>query len=277
MSTTDRGGPECRDSDGTSDARCAICLDRINDGCCAETCEHSFCFECLKRWAAIQPVCPLCKRKFTSIRHSFTVDGSCRIYDVPSSYVGGGGSSSGEYSPALERIMRGLVYNQNMWAEPLADPNGNYRGVNAGYFREHPARARGLREFVLRDVSVLMDIRRHNGTRSRLDGQANIVADEETVTNLVVRSVSRYEITSDGMAAFLRPFLGRHTAHFCHELFVYANSLYDNVIDYDMNVSHSGNVDDPSFIDDGPFSIREAETIMLLYDDDDAVTGPRGL
>ena len=46
---------------------CTICLDQIQDEA-AIACVHRFCFRCIKAWADVTNLCPLCKKKFSSIR-----------------------------------------------------------------------------------------------------------------------------------------------------------------------------------------------------------------
>lgn len=75
---------------------------------------------------------------------------------------------------------------------------------------------------------------------------SDINFDEEVITNLVMRSISNYEIRDPIMTGMLRPYLGQHTAHFCHELYNYANSPYD-MIGYDRNVRYSSRQDYSSF------------------------------
>jgi hypothetical protein len=46
---------------------CTICLDHMQDEA-AIACVHRFCFRCIKAWADVTNLCPLCKKKFSSIR-----------------------------------------------------------------------------------------------------------------------------------------------------------------------------------------------------------------
>lgn len=53
---------------------CGICLcEAIQDGNCAsrgyiDSCDHYFCFVCIMEWAKVESKCPLCKRRFSTIR-----------------------------------------------------------------------------------------------------------------------------------------------------------------------------------------------------------------
>lgn len=57
--------------DGIEWRECAICLSRPTrrDGAVVEGCYHSFCFVCIAHWAALNPACPLCKRRFNAVLH----------------------------------------------------------------------------------------------------------------------------------------------------------------------------------------------------------------
>lgn len=53
-----------------------------------------------------------------------------------------------------------------------------------------------------------------------------------------MRSVSMYEIRDAYVTNMLRPYLGVYAAHFCHELYNFANSPYD-LMGYDRNVRYT--------------------------------------
>lgn len=57
--------------DGIEWRECAICLSHPTrrDGAVVEGCYHSFCFVCIAHWAAVNPACPLCKRRFDAVLH----------------------------------------------------------------------------------------------------------------------------------------------------------------------------------------------------------------
>ena len=53
---------------------CSICLDKLENMSCTNSCLHKFCFTCLLEWSKVKPECPLCKSKFTSIIHTIVSD-----------------------------------------------------------------------------------------------------------------------------------------------------------------------------------------------------------
>lgn len=60
-----KAGPSClSDSD-----KCPICLNALSDAAQSSSCAHKFCFLCLREWATLKPICPLCKAPFTAIKH----------------------------------------------------------------------------------------------------------------------------------------------------------------------------------------------------------------
>ncbi len=52
--------------DGEEKEPCAICLESITDEA-SIACIHRFCFTCIKSWADVTNLCPLCKLQFSSI------------------------------------------------------------------------------------------------------------------------------------------------------------------------------------------------------------------
>ncbi|XP_008180259.1 E3 ubiquitin-protein ligase Topors isoform X2 [Acyrthosiphon pisum] len=65
------------------DSHCSICLDDLTNKCYTNSCWHLFCFECLQRWSNSEATCPLCKKSFNSIYHSFDNTGFHETYNVP--------------------------------------------------------------------------------------------------------------------------------------------------------------------------------------------------
>lgn len=53
---------------------CGICLSEaaqddnsVSRGC-IDSCDHYFCFVCIMEWAKVESKCPICKRRFSTIR-----------------------------------------------------------------------------------------------------------------------------------------------------------------------------------------------------------------
>ncbi|CAD8200931.1 unnamed protein product [Paramecium pentaurelia] len=47
--------------------QCGICYNAIENQGILDSCSHSFCSDCIKKWSNIENTCPLCKQKFTQI------------------------------------------------------------------------------------------------------------------------------------------------------------------------------------------------------------------
>lgn len=56
------------------DAKCPICLTLYKDPSIIRTCEHVFCFDCIRKWISQKPNCPLCKQRVDLIKHRFKQD-----------------------------------------------------------------------------------------------------------------------------------------------------------------------------------------------------------
>jgi len=47
---------------------CDICYKTIQIQGVIESCNHKFCFDCIKRWSRIENTCPMCKKRFNSLK-----------------------------------------------------------------------------------------------------------------------------------------------------------------------------------------------------------------
>jgi hypothetical protein len=47
--------------------KCAICLEEVNNIGIINSCDHKYCYDCIKRWSKETNKCPQCKKKFTKI------------------------------------------------------------------------------------------------------------------------------------------------------------------------------------------------------------------
>jgi len=242
----------------TQDTQCSICLEEITDMCHTDMCKHLFCYKCLKQWSTIQSFCPLCKTNFNGIHHSFTEHGLYQVHNVP---VPSSNISMREPTLIITGMTtRRAIYNQNMWAEPLPDLNGRFRGVSSQFFEDNPEQTIRVHEFVRREVFIVI-ILQINEIGLRFNSLNIFYGNIEFVTNLIIILISVYEIMEVDMVDILQRFLGRHALHFCHELYNFANSLYDNVVEYDYNVRYSGEI----------IGLPNPETALLDSDDEENI------
>jgi len=101
------------------------------------------------------------------------------------------------------------------------------------FFRNNPAEVRALQPFITRDLIALKE------TASVAHGSDNIcMINVPFVTNLILRTLTSYDIREGFMINILRPYLHWRTLHFCHEFYNFAHSPYD-MADYDRNVQFS--------------------------------------
>uniref|UniRef100_A0A8C8B4I5 E3 ubiquitin-protein ligase Topors n=1 Tax=Otus sunia TaxID=257818 RepID=A0A8C8B4I5_9STRI len=68
-----------------ADGLCPICLKGMFNAAYINTCFHTFCFGCIRRWAAMTAVCPLCRQPFSRILHTVRADDNYQEYMVSSS------------------------------------------------------------------------------------------------------------------------------------------------------------------------------------------------
>src|SRR3990170_6452144 len=49
---------------------CGICQDDITDHTAISECGHTFCFDCIVKWANTSNTCPICQRRFLQLVRS---------------------------------------------------------------------------------------------------------------------------------------------------------------------------------------------------------------
>ena len=48
---------------------CPICFMEIKQKVILDCCQHNFCTFCINKWRAINPICPLCRKKIRLIKY----------------------------------------------------------------------------------------------------------------------------------------------------------------------------------------------------------------
>ncbi|KAF4805344.1 E3 ubiquitin-protein ligase Topors-like protein [Turdus rufiventris] len=61
---------------------CPICLGDLDNAAHVGTCLHTFCFGCIRQWAAVRAACPLCRQRFGRILHTVRADDDYEEYEV---------------------------------------------------------------------------------------------------------------------------------------------------------------------------------------------------
>ncbi|XP_053859555.1 E3 ubiquitin-protein ligase Topors-like [Vidua macroura] len=59
---------------------CPICLGAVDNAAHVDTCLHTFCFACIRQWAAVRAACPLCRQRFGRILHTVRADDDYQEY-----------------------------------------------------------------------------------------------------------------------------------------------------------------------------------------------------
>ena len=58
---------EKENKEESTNIKCTICLENINNPAKLDTCGHEFCTNCIKHWSTLSSECPLCKLNFHNI------------------------------------------------------------------------------------------------------------------------------------------------------------------------------------------------------------------
>lgn len=224
----------------TPDMQCSICLNEIINVCYTDMCRHSFCYACLTQWLMIKSICPLCKTNFNSIRHSFTEDGLYQVLEV-TSQLNDTPTSEESVESFFSIITRAVFYHRNMWAEPLSDSNGRFRGFNSRFYIENRGEFTRLSEFIHRELYALL-ILQSIETDGQLYTHRTLVEVIDLLLGFIINFMNISEILAGHIALLLRSYIHHHALHFCYELYNFANSPYDDVYDYYRNVRYSGSI-----------------------------------
>lgn len=104
---------------------CPICLDDVDEAAHVDTCLHTFCFGCIRQWAAVRAACPLCRQRFGRILHAVRADDDYQEYVV--------GPAGCRQSAAAGPGVRGTSphWRYQLRPRPRGDPAAGRRGPPA--------------------------------------------------------------------------------------------------------------------------------------------------
>lgn len=117
--------------EAAADDPCSICLGEIDNAAYVEGCFHTFCFGCIRRWAASRAACPLCRQPFHRVLHAVRADDDYQEYTV-------GSSARRQRTAARERVRsRSPQQRYHLRARPTNNepaagrrgPAGRHRGA----------------------------------------------------------------------------------------------------------------------------------------------------
>jgi len=258
---------------------CSICLGTVENRAFTNACYHTFCFKCLVEWSKVRAVCPLCKKSFHSIIHSFRSYDDYKLYEVPTSYCSDSVNNSSYSTSSLVRRLRNngtlalsslsdtdrmlalrrhvYTHSEEMQLRGLWSSDGVVitpsHQVSPAMFDCYPVMLERVRPWVLRDVTVIIG-----------NGDVQIIAD------IVLDLLRHFPITSEDFYERLFPYLGLYTRRFLLELDAFARSPFD-MTTYDARVVYSTGANvDPSL----QLTAEHVEDISSSDDSDIEIVSP---
>ncbi|XP_042310845.1 E3 ubiquitin-protein ligase Topors-like [Sceloporus undulatus] len=261
-------------SDGPSDSRCPICLERIRNVAFLNPCFHRFCFACILEWSDRKAECPLCKQNFHSFFHTIRSDTEFEEYIVPSenascdicgerpttaerpeSLTDNGILYAGYSVPQSQRRMRSL----DELMRQLGIRRPSYPGeISLGQIREHVTikfrralyqsgvRVRNVQSGgFYRDISA--DFFHRNPVRLTrlvpwLKRELRVLYGTHpslinNIQHIILNNITIYDLDSPAFAEIIHPHLLHFTNHFLHEFINFARSPF-NIRAYDWRASY---------------------------------------
>ncbi|CAM1304704.1 TOPORS (predicted) [Pycnogonum litorale] len=251
------------------DPNCAICLGPLENKSFTDSCCHTFCFTCLQEWSKVRPECPLCKQRFNSIIHNVRSIEDYDQYDLTSQYDLDSDSEIAlaqlnrlttsritvnlltltieqRRQIALEQLtrlttriasrrnrarrpvtttseFRDEIYRNSVWVVPLQSVR--YRETSAEFYRDNPDCIHRLFPWLDRELNVLLN---------------NHVSNVVFLLELIISLIQRFNIQSEEFREHISPFLMNRTAHFTHEFYNFACSIYE-MRTYDQLATYPSN------------------------------------
>ncbi|KAH0628399.1 hypothetical protein JD844_009506 [Phrynosoma platyrhinos] len=261
-------------SDGPSDSRCPICLERIRNVAFLNPCFHRFCFACILEWSDRKAECPLCKQNFHSFFHTIRSDTEFEEYIVPSENASCG--ICGERSATAETpevlTDNGILYEgysvpqsqgRMRTLDELMRQLGIRRpsypgGISLGQIRENVTikfrralyrsgvRVRNVQSGgFYRDISA--DFFHRNPVRLTrlvpwLKRELRVLCGTHpslinNIQHVILNNITIYDLDSQAFAEMIQPHLLHFTNHFLHEFINFARSPF-NIRAYDWRASY---------------------------------------
>uniref|UniRef100_A0ACB8ES83 Uncharacterized protein n=1 Tax=Sphaerodactylus townsendi TaxID=933632 RepID=A0ACB8ES83_9SAUR len=261
-------------TDGPSDSRCPVCLERIRNVAFLNPCFHRFCFGCILEWSDRKAECPLCKQRFYSFFHTIrsdtdfkeyiiqfdnasyglcgerspTAEGPDLLQDNGILYEGYSGFHSQARMRTLDKLMRHLGIRRS--SHPAGISLGQVREQVTIKFRRalyrSGVRVRNVQSGGLyRDISAVF----FQGNPVRLNRLVPWLKRElkvlcgtyasliNNIQQTILNNITIYDLDSQAFADIIRPHLLHYTNHFLHEFINFARSPF-NIKAYDWRASY---------------------------------------
>ncbi|XP_025030824.1 E3 ubiquitin-protein ligase Topors-like [Python bivittatus] len=261
-------------TDGPSDSRCPICLERIRNVAFLNPCFHRFCFACILEWSDRKAECPLCKQRFHSFFHSIRSDTDFEEYII--TFENASFGMCGERSAIDQRPEslpdNGILYEgysgpQSLGRMRMLDElmrqlgirrSSHPGGISLGQIREQVTikfrralyqsgiRVRNVQSGgFYRDISA--DFFHRNPVRLNrlvpwLKRELRVLCGTHAsliniIQDNILNNITIYDLDSQAFANIMQPHLLHYTNHFLHEFINFARSPF-NIKAYDWRASY---------------------------------------
>nr|XP_020660706.1 E3 ubiquitin-protein ligase Topors-like [Pogona vitticeps] len=257
-------------------AKCAICLERIQDMTYLNPCKHRFCFDCVQTWSKKKAVCPLCKQHFHSFYHAVRGKGASYGYvlplkDRPFSHSK---SKEGHTSASSQRVSsppdNGIVQD-DITGKLTQRENEIYQLMRQFTATKRPAKAISLGKFKAQAVLHFRRALYLGGilVQNTQNPNVNRIASAEyfaqnpscfdrlipwlrrelkvlcgnqrplvhTLQGFILKNMAQHDLQSKEFEALLQPHLRHFTTHFLHEFISFAQSPF-SMKKYDWHASY---------------------------------------
>ncbi|XP_039215724.1 E3 ubiquitin-protein ligase Topors-like isoform X2 [Crotalus tigris] len=288
-------------TDGPSDSRCPICLERIRNVALLNPCFHRFCFACILEWSDRKAECPLCKQRFHSFFHTIRSDTDFEEYIVPFEnasynmcgersatnqrpealpdngilYGGSSGLQSQDGIRMLDELMRQLGIRRS--SHPGGITLAQIREQATLKFRrtlyQLGVRVRNVQTGgFYRDISA--DFFHRNPVRLNrlvpwLKRELRVLCGTHAslvnnIQHIILNNITVYDLESQAFADVIQPHLLHYTNHFLHEFINFARSPF-NIKVYDWRASY----DVPFPMHDDGFQTHSSFTTSSSEDEEE--------
>jgi hypothetical protein len=206
-----------------------VCLEPCDRPCVVEPCCHTFCFDCVDAWTAMQakasrhPSCPLCKRVITHLLYDISSPFEFKRLELRNGMKlpAPTGWARGCDSHAHRFRRRVYLHNLSYTGKRLAIPSGTFPGLfephgaitdSGGKSSSPVVTTARLRRFMTRELQALLQIEDVGMIQSLVEGELN----KEGSRGIRLCAVETPRRESSGLGVF--SFLKSDSSKFIAEL-----------------------------------------------------------